>query len=116
VTFDTNRPYFSGYSICNWSSSRYIQLLRSVYTAAMGRATAEDHVVQKTTVEVDMTELDAARAILGTVTIRDTINTALHEVTRRQALARAAAAIQRGAFEMIDPDELTTLRRSRIED
>jgi hypothetical protein len=84
----------------------------------MKRATGatEEHVVQKTTVEVDMTELDAAREILGTVTIRDTINTALHEVNRRVALARAAAAIQQGAFEMIEPDELAALRRSRIED
>jgi Arc/MetJ family transcription regulator len=80
----------------------------------MERARATDHIVQKTTVEIDMTELDAAREILGTSTIRDTVNTALREVTRRVALARTAMLIEQGAFDVVDPEELTELRRSRI--
>jgi Arc/MetJ family transcription regulator len=81
----------------------------------MERATATDHVVKRTTVELDMTELDAAKEILGTGTIRDTVNTALREVTRRVALAKAAAAIEHGIFDIVDPDELAELRRPGIE-
>ncbi len=63
-----------------------------------------------------MTELNAAKEVLGTGTIRDTVNKALRDVTRRAALARAAALIEQGAFDIVDPEELTALRRARIED
>ncbi|HEV7641288.1 MAG TPA: hypothetical protein VGO39_10520 [Gaiellaceae bacterium] len=82
----------------------------------MESAPTTDHVIQRTTVEIDMTELDAAKKILGTRTIRDTVNTALREVRRRAALARAAALIEQGGSEIIEPEELTALRRVRIED
>ena len=83
----------------------------------MGRATAtEEHVVQRTTVDLDMTELDAAKSVLGTSTIRDTVNGALRDVARRAALRNPAAMIEQGAFEVVDPEELAELRRPRIED
>jgi Arc/MetJ family transcription regulator len=82
----------------------------------MGRAIATDHVIHKTTIEIDMTELDAAKEILGTGTIRDTVNTALREVNRRVALARAASLVEQGGFDIVDPEELAALRRVRIED
>jgi Arc/MetJ family transcription regulator len=82
----------------------------------MGRARTTEHVIQRTTVEIDMTELDAAKEILGTGTIRDTVNTALREVRRRSALAKAAALIERGGFDIVEPEGLTALRRVRTED
>jgi hypothetical protein len=82
----------------------------------MRRSTTADHVIQKTSVEIDMTELDAAKEILGTGTIRDTVNSALREVNRRVALARAAALVEEGAFNIVDPEELAALRRPGIED
>ena len=79
----------------------------------MGRATAVDHTIKRTTVDLDMDELSAAREILGTETTRDTINTALREVRRRAALARAAELIAQGGLDVIEPEELAALRQAR---
>ena len=68
------------------------------------------HEIKKTTIELDLTELEAAKEILGTATARDTVNTALREVNRRAALARAAAFVESGQFEVVTPDELAELR------
>jgi Arc/MetJ family transcription regulator len=54
----------------------------------MGRFEAR-HTIKRTTVDLDIDELQAAREILGTESTRDTIDTALREVARRHALARA---------------------------
>lgn len=80
---------------------------------AMGRASAE-HTIKRTTVDLDMDELQAAREILGTETTRDTINTALRDVRRRAALARAAALIEHGDLDIIEPEELAALRQARV--
>jgi len=69
--------------------------------------------MKRTTVDLDMDELTAAREILGTETTRDTINTALREVRRRAALARAAALIEQGDLDIIEPEELAALRQAR---
>jgi len=79
----------------------------------MGRATAVGHTIKRTTVDLDLDELSAAREILGTQTTRDTINTALREVRRRAALARAAEMIALGGLDIIEPEELAALRRAR---
>jgi Arc/MetJ family transcription regulator len=79
----------------------------------MGRATT-DHTIKRTTVDLDMDELQAAREILGTETTRDTINSALREVRRRAALARAAALIEQGGLEIIEPEELAALRQVQV--
>lgn len=80
----------------------------------MGRATAQDHTIKRTTVDLDLTELEGAKEILGTRTARDTINTALREVNRRARLARAAAIIARGDLDVITPDELKALRQVKV--
>ena len=80
----------------------------------MERATAVDHTIKRTTVDLDMDELKAAKEILGTETTRDTINTALREVRRRAALARAAALIEQGNLDIIEPEELAALRQVRL--
>jgi Arc/MetJ family transcription regulator len=81
---------------------------------AMGRASAVEHTIKRTTVDLDMDELQAAREILGTETTRDTINTALRDVRRRAALARAAALIEQGDLDIIQPEELAALRQARV--
>jgi Arc/MetJ family transcription regulator len=79
----------------------------------MGRATA-DHTIKRTTVDLDMDELQAAREVLGTETTRDTINSALREVRRRAALARVAALIEQGGLDIIEPEELAALRQVHV--
>ena len=74
-----------------------------------------ERAIKRTTVDLDVQELERAKATLGTGTTRDTINTALREVNRRAALARAAALIDQGGFEVVEPEELAELRRARIE-
>lgn len=79
----------------------------------MARRSPLDHTTKKTTIELDLTELEAAKDVLGTGTARDTVNTALREVNRRAALARAAALIEIG-YDVPTPEELAELRAARI--
>ena len=76
---------------------------------------AVDHPVKRTSVDIDVVELEQAKEILGTETIRDTVNSALRQVNRRAALARAAARIEQGDFEVVEPGELAALRLERVE-
>ena len=92
----------------------YKQAFNPDILKAMGRASGADHTIKRTTVDLDMDELQAAREILGTRTTRDTINTALRGVRRRAALARAAALIEQGDLGIIEPEELAALRRPRV--
>ena len=57
----------------------------------------------KTLVDVDEDLLARCRRILGTPTKKDTINTALREVVRRDAAARFLRAAAAGVFT--DPDQ-----------
>jgi Arc/MetJ family transcription regulator len=77
----------------------------------MGRAKGQDHTIKRTTVDVDVTELAAAKKTLGTRTTRDTINGALRQVNRHARLARSAALIAAGDLDVISPDELEALRQ-----
>lgn len=70
----------------------------------------DGHKIKKTTIELDLTELDEAKRVLGTATARETVDTALREVNRRAALARAAAFVESGQFEVVTPDQLADLR------
>lgn len=79
------------------------------------RLGAGDHTIKRTTVDLDLDELERAKETLGTGTTRDTINTALREINRRAALARAAALIEQGLLEIVEPRELAALRHARIE-
>lgn len=80
----------------------------------MGRAAAQDQTVKRTTVDIDLRELDAAKKTLGTRTTRDTINSALRRVNRHARLARSAALIAAGELDVISPEELDALRQVRV--
>jgi hypothetical protein len=74
-----------------------------------------NRTIKRTSVDLDVGELERAKETLGTRTTRDTINTALRTVNRQAALARAAELIDQGEFEILDPGELTALRHARVE-
>jgi Arc/MetJ family transcription regulator len=52
----------------------------------------------KTSVDIDMDKLDKVRGILGTESIRETINVALREVIRIAAVRDLVALGEDGAF------------------
>lgn len=79
----------------------------------MARPTDVERTIKRTTVDLDVDDLHAAREALGTETAKDTINAALRDVARRAALTRAAALILEGGLEIVDPDDLAALRQSR---
>jgi hypothetical protein len=67
----------------------------------------------RTTVDLDMHAVDQAREVLGTTTIRETIDRALNEVVRFQKLKRAADLIREGNPNLATPEDVTKLRRIR---
>jgi Arc/MetJ family transcription regulator len=59
----------------------------------------------KTSVDIDMEKLDKVREILGTESIRETINAAFREVIRISAVRDLAALGETGAFDfLLEPD------------
>jgi Arc/MetJ family transcription regulator len=68
---------------------------------------------QRTTIELDLDELRRAKTNLGTRTNRETVNQALREVNRMHALRRAAGLVRSGALNIVRPEDLEHLRRSR---
>lgn len=68
---------------------------------------------KRTTLELDLVELQGAKEALGTKTARETVNRALHEVNRQAALRRAAALVRAGGLDIVQPDDLSELRRAR---
>jgi hypothetical protein len=69
--------------------------------------------VQRTTLVLDVDELERAKVVLGTRTTRETVNRALHEVNRHAALGLAAALVRRGDLNLAQPEDLAELRRNR---
>ena len=67
----------------------------------------------RTTVELDMQAIERAQELLGTTTIRETIDRALHEVVRLRALQRAADLVRGGKLNLVTPEDLAELRRVR---
>jgi Arc/MetJ family transcription regulator len=67
----------------------------------------------RTTLEIDLLELNRAKQTLGTKTTRDTVNGALREVNRRAALRAAAALVRGGGLDVVRPEDLSELRRDR---
>ena len=65
----------------------------------------------RTTVELDMRAVRRAQEILGTKTIRETIDRALHEVVRYDALRRGADLIRAGGLGIVRPEDLSGLRK-----
>lgn len=72
-----------------------------------------DTRTKRTTLEIDLVELQGAKTALGTKTARETVNRALHEVNRQAALRRAAALVRAGGLDIVQPDDLPELRRTR---
>lgn len=65
----------------------------------------------RTTVELDMKAVRRAQKLLGTKTIRETIDRALREVDRHDALRRGADLIRAGGLDIVRPDDLPGLRK-----
>lgn len=68
---------------------------------------------RKTTVEIDMGELQRAQQALGTRGIRETIDAALRDVNRRSALREAAEHVRAGHLHAPDADVWATWRAPR---
>lgn len=61
--------------------------------------------MSKTSVEIDPVRLAEVREILGTETIRDTIEAAFRQVIRKQAFDDLVAMAQDGVFAaLLEPD------------
>ncbi len=69
--------------------------------------------LRRTTVDLDFDALERARQILGTRTTKDTVNGALRELNRAAALRQAAALVRLGELDIVQPEDLAELRRSR---
>jgi Arc/MetJ family transcription regulator len=69
--------------------------------------------IHRTTVDLDVKALERAQEVLGTSTIRETIDKALHEVDRYEALRRGADLILQGGLALIEPEDLAALRKLR---
>ena len=65
----------------------------------------------RTTVELDMAAIARAQKVLGTTTIRETIDRALREIDRLEALRRGADLIREGGLNLVTPEELAVLRK-----
>jgi Arc/MetJ family transcription regulator len=70
-------------------------------------------VSQRTTIDLDVAELEKAKQALGTKTKRETVNRALQEVNRIAALRRAADLVRAGDLNIVRPEDLAELRRVR---
>ena len=68
---------------------------------------------RRTTVELDMRRVQRVQKMLGTKTMRETIDKALHEVERHEALRRGADVIRKGSLNIVRPEDLPTLRKAR---
>jgi Arc/MetJ family transcription regulator len=69
--------------------------------------------LHRTTIDIDVDAFEGARGALGTRGYRDTVNEALRAVERAAKLRRGAEAIRAGGLDIVSPDELGELRRSR---
>lgn len=57
--------------------------------------------MSKTSVEIDLDKLNQVREILGTESIKDTVNAAFREVIRVAAVRDLAALGEEGAFDFL---------------
>jgi hypothetical protein len=67
----------------------------------------------RTTLELNLSELERAKRTLGTNTMRETVNRALREVNRQADLRAAAALVRAGGLNIVQPEDLPELRGSR---
>jgi len=68
---------------------------------------------RKTTVEIDVEELQKAQESLQTHGIKETVNAALREVNRRSALREAAAYVLSGSMHVPDEEAWAGRRETR---
>lgn len=68
----------------------------------------------KTTIDVDRKAAEEAAAILGTKTLRDTVNAALREVVGARRRRRLADRVRRGTLPVPTPEELERLRAPQV--
>lgn len=68
----------------------------------------------KTTIDVDKALAAEAAAILGTTTLKDTVNTALSEVVRAQLRRELADDILAGRLSVPTPEEVARSKAPRV--
>jgi hypothetical protein len=68
----------------------------------------------KTTVDVDREAAQAAAAVLGTRTLKDTVNAALREVVRQRLLRELAREVREGTLPVPTLEEYAALREPKL--
>ncbi len=68
----------------------------------------------KTTVDVDRELADEAAEILGTGSLKDTVNAALFHVVRTEGLRELADAVRNGTLSVPTPEEYRKLREPKL--
>ncbi len=68
----------------------------------------------KTTVDVDRTLADEAAEILGTKSLKDTVNSALREVVAAKYRRQLADRIRAGTLDVPTQEEYEELRRPKL--
>ena len=68
----------------------------------------------KTTVDVDRKLADEAAGILGTKSLKDTVNGALREVIRAEGRRELAEAIRNGMLALPTPEEVERSKASKV--
>ena len=63
--------------------------------------------VRKTSFEVDFDKLEAARELLGTRTLTETVDAALDEVVKREQRKKLLELLGSGALELNNPEVMT---------
>jgi Arc/MetJ family transcription regulator len=69
---------------------------------------------RRTSVEIDAEAFERARVALGTRGVKETINAALRQVGREEALARAARRIREKRIPGPMPEDLAAMRKPRV--
>jgi hypothetical protein len=68
----------------------------------------------KTTIDVDRQMAERAAKLLGTETLKDTVNAALRDVVARDARRRLVARVRDGTLPVPTPEELARLRAPKV--
>ena len=69
----------------------------------------------KTSIDVDREAANAAAALLGTRTLRETVNAALREVVATAGRRELSRLVRSGELPVPTPEELARLREPRLE-
>jgi hypothetical protein len=68
----------------------------------------------KTSIDVDRALADEAAEILGTTTLKETVNVALSEVIRARLREQLAAAILDGTLSVPSPEDIARSKEPRV--